>query len=218
MGAVPLQFGRRACGGGEMQGRAVVAGDAETHALGREGDTFDRARVGEFLHLAVGEAHPGVAAAGIGDGTLRARCHRGHPFLAGAGQFFRGSGGGKRHHLAVLAARDQQVVPGRRGRRQKPIVQLQRLLAVVEPVHHAVGEGEKGNVVEEGSSDAMAFEIKRGDCGHEKAGSVFDVSLPLTLTLSPQAGRGGRRRCGHLPSPRHLRGEGGGSRMRGGST
>ncbi|QGJ75831.1 hypothetical protein DA102_016015 [Sinorhizobium meliloti] len=44
--------------------------------------------------------------------------------------------------------------------------------------------------------------------------------MPLTLTLSPQAGRGDvRRRDGgewlpRVPSPR-LRGEGGGSRMRG---
>ena len=48
------------------------------------------------------------------------------------------------------------------------------------------------------------------------------LHLPLTLTLSPHAGRGnvpcdndrGNEMARHIPSPR-LRGEGGGSRMRG---
>ena len=41
-----------------------------------------------------------------------------------------------------------------------------RLVAVIEPVDRAVGQREMRDAAEENGGDAMAVEIKRGDCRH----------------------------------------------------
>jgi hypothetical protein len=66
------QFGGLAVGRGEMQRGAIVAGDAEAHALWRERQALDRARMLELFHLAVGEAHGGILADAVGECALRA--------------------------------------------------------------------------------------------------------------------------------------------------
>ena len=44
-----------------------------------------------------------------------------------------------------------------------------RLVAVVEPVDRAVGQGEERHVAEEDGGDAVAVEIERGDVGIRSA-------------------------------------------------
>ncbi len=47
----------------------------------------------------------------------------------------------------------------------------QRLVAVIEPMDRAVGERKMRDAAEKNGGDAMAIEIKRGDCRH--VGSEF---------------------------------------------
>ena len=150
-----------------MQRRAIVAGNAEAHALRCESQSFNRARVLEFLGLAVGEAHEGALANAIGDGALGTCGDTGYPFPAGRREFLDHAIGLDRKHLAVLAAGHQPVIGRVVESGQQPVIGLNGLVTVVQPVHGAVGEGEMRHVVKEDGGDAMAIDIKRGDCRHQ---------------------------------------------------
>ena len=146
MGAGPFELGRLAVGGGEVQRRAVVAGDADANALRREGDRLDCARVGQFLDLAVGEADEGAAARGPGNGALRACGDGADPLAAGLAELRRTAVGGDREDLAVLAPGPQAI--GRRivDRGEQAVIGLGRLEAMVETVDGALGERVEGYV------------------------------------------------------------------------
>ena len=49
---------------------------------------------------------------------------------------------------------------------EQAVMDGKRLVAVVEAVDRAVGQREMRHAAEEHGGDAMAVEIKRGDCGH----------------------------------------------------
>ena len=183
MRARPFEFGGLAFGGGEMQRRAVVASDSDAHPLRREGDAFHRARMVEGLHLAVGEAHEGGAAAGIGDGALRTGRDRRHPFARHLGERLGRAVRAGERHLAVLAAGDQRLaVPGHR-RAEQSVMRRDGFRAVVEAVDRPVGQCEMRDVVEEGGGDAVAGKIEGRDCGH-----VFDYSRKAFGPLIEESG------------------------------
>src|SRR5699024_4885877 len=142
----------------EMQRDAIVAGDAETHALGREGEAFDRAGVLEFLRAAVGETHEGGAAGSIGNRALWARSDAADPFAPGLGEHF-GRFARAGADLAVLAAGDQTGFRLVERRGEQPVVDLKGLMAMVEPMDGAVGQREMRHAAEEDGGDTMAIEI-----------------------------------------------------------
>ena len=49
---------------------------------------------------------------------------------------------------------------------EQPVIGVNCLVAMVEPMDGAVGQREMRHVAEEDGGDAMAFEIKRGDGRH----------------------------------------------------
>ncbi|GLR40426.1 hypothetical protein GCM10007880_09420 [Mesorhizobium amorphae] len=81
-------------------------------------------------------------------------------------------------------------------------------MAMVEPVDDAIGQREMRHVAEEDGGDAMAFEIKRGDCGHGFLGERdFWIYLGGLLDVSHIGNHRDRQRSlkgrvgGHQSSP-----------------
>ena len=111
----------------------------------------------KFLGLAVGKAHIGGLSGSIGDRTLRPGGNAGDPLFSGAREFRRFGAGGDGEHLAVLATGDQPVVGGIVESREQPVIGLNSLVAVIQPVDGSVGHGEMRDVAEEDGGDAMAF-------------------------------------------------------------
>jgi hypothetical protein len=51
-------------------------------------------------------------------------------------------------------------------RGKQAVIGLNCLVAIVEPMNGAIGQRKMRHVVEEDGGEAMAIEIKRGNCGH----------------------------------------------------
>ncbi len=149
-----------------MKGDAVVAGERDAHALRREGDALDRARLGEGLQRTVGKPHMRLPAGRKACRSARPGGHGGDPLAADRGEFGDRSLRIHPREAAVLAAAQQ----GRAGlvhrRRRNAVVGLDGGVAAGKPVDRAVRQREDRRFAEEGGGHAMAAEIEGRDCRH----------------------------------------------------
>ncbi len=167
MGSGPFEFGRLAVGRWKMQRGTIVAGDRDTHTLRSEGQPLDAARMDHFFELAVRQFHPCRLAAGKSNGTARAGRYARHPFATDFSDLLDRAVCANAEDLAVLAAAYKPLAIGIGRSGQQTVMRFHPLVAVVEPVDHAVGEREMRDAGKPAGGDTMAVEIKGCDCGHQ---------------------------------------------------
>ena len=192
MRAGPFEFGGLAGGGGEMQRRAIVAGDARCacpsarrRGLRRSADARSSSSCRRAsAHGRCGRWRRRRRLAG------RPPCAETHLRPISASVSARAVGAeGETLPSSPPVIRAVAVQRGRR-RQSSPSWAVDVLVAVVEAVDRAVGQREMRNVGQPGDGDAVGGEIERGDCGHGSRSVRVNCGVDAVAPLRPAGKRG----------------------------
>ena len=92
------------------------------------------------------------------------------PLAFHVGQAVAFGGGRQTHDLAVLAARQQGFAAFVDSCRKQAVMQIEHLVALIEPVHRPFRESEIGSVAEKRGGNAMIGKIEGSDGRHGRSG------------------------------------------------
>lgn len=115
--------------------------------------------MGEFTHRSVGCAHPGSLSRCISHGTIRCRRQRRHPLARYPAEFGDFAIQPDRADAAILATCKQKLTIGGWYGAKQAVMGFHGLVAIVEPMHAAVGKREERDILDKARVNAMAGEV-----------------------------------------------------------